>query len=348
MTNTKAPELKLTKMSNVDLQEVNWLWYPYIALGKITIIQGDPGQGKTHFLLKIAAACSKGEPLPDAPEAEPINVIYQTAEDGLGDTIKPRLMKGGADEEHIFNINEDEKPVTMLDPRVEQAIIATGAKLVIFDPIQAYLGEKVDINSAVEVRGVLSAVGRLAEKYNCAIVLIGHLNKSQTSNSAQRGMGSMDIRANARSVLLVGRLKDDPEVRVVVHDKSSLAIEGRTIAFKLDDDNGLEFIDGYEHVTAYDILSTLPSSNNNSTTKVGQAAELIKDILTTRRIPANEIFARAKAMGISARTVNEAKKLIPGLRTIKNGNHWEWELTEETDDSNKEGCMNATVSEEHF
>ena len=100
MTNTKAPELKLTKMSNVDLQEVNWLWYPYIALGKITIIQGDPGQGKTHFLLKIAAACSKGEPLPDAPESEPINVIYQTAEDGLGDTIKPRLMKGGADEEH--------------------------------------------------------------------------------------------------------------------------------------------------------------------------------------------------------------------------------------------------------
>ena len=346
MANTKTPELKLTKISDVDLQTVNWLWYPYIPLGKITVIQGDPGHGKTHLLLRIAAACSKGEPLPDAPAAEPINIIYQTAEDGLGDTIKPRLMKGGADENRIFNINEDEKPVTMLDPRVEQAIIATGAKLVIFDPIQAYLGEKVDINSAVEVRGVMSAVGRLAEKYNCAIVLIGHLNKSQTSNSAQRGMGSMDIRANARSVLLVGRLKDDPEIRVVVHDKSSLAIEGRSIAFKLDDDNGLEFIDGYEHVTAYDVLATLPANTNNST-KVGQAAELIKELLTkrTRRIPASEIFARARDMGISIRTVNEAKKLIPGLKTIKNGNRWEWELVED-DPSNKEGCMNATMSEE--
>ncbi len=338
MANTKTPELELTKISDVELQTVKWLWYPYIPLGKITIIQGDPGHGKTHLLLKIAAACSTGEALPDSPEREPINVIYQTAEDGLGDTIKPRLIKGEADEDHIFNINEDVKPVTLLDPRVEQAIIATGAKLVIFDPIQAYLGEKVDINSAVEVRGVLSALGRLAEKYGCAIVLIGHLNKSQSANSAQRGMGSMDIRANARSVLLVGKLKDDPEVRVVVHDKSSLAIEGRTVAFKLDDDNGVEWVDGHEHVTAYDILSTVPNANDN--TKVGQAAELIKGLLIGREsVPAGEVFARAKEMGISARTVNEAKKLILGLVTFKNGNHWEWKLV---GPENKEGCMNAT------
>ena len=336
--NNKPTELVLSKISDVELQEVNWLWYPYIPLGKITIIQGDPGHGKTHFLLKVAAACSSGEALPNAEPNIPFNVIYQTAEDGLGDTIKPRLMMSGADQEHIFNINEDEKPVTMLDPRVEEAIVRTNAKLIIFDPLQAYLGAKVDINNAVDIRAVFSSLGRMAERHNCAVVLIGHLNKSQSSNSAQRGIGSMDIRANARSVLLVGRLKEDPEIRVIVHDKSSLAIEGTSIAFKLVDNNGFEWVDGYEHVTAYDILASAPSPSDNS--KVGQAVELIRDLLTQNdRMQANEVYARGKELGISIRTMNEAKKLINEVRSVKDGNCWYWTMT-------KEGCMYASLSEE--
>lgn len=323
-------ELKLNNFEDVELEEVNWLWYPYIPLGKLTIIQGDPAQGKTHLLLKLAADCTNGTPFPECEANEPFNVIYQTAEDGLGDTIKPRLIKSGADQSRIFNIDEDEQPVTVLDERVEQAIIQTQAKLVIFDPIQAYLGAKVDINNAVDVRRVLGQLGRLATKHGCAIVLIGHLNKKETVNSSSRGMGSMDIRACARSVLLLGRHKDDPDVRVIVHDKSSLAPEGSSIAFKLHQEEGFQWIDGYEDVTAVDLLS-VPTSTKNDETKKAQAVELLTELFAdpTTVIPSKEIYALGAKKDISERTMKKAKKLVPGLKVIKTVEGWKWKIVKD-------------------
>lgn len=123
----------------------------------------------------------------------------------------------------------------MLDSRVEQAIIETGAKAIILDPMQAYIGAKTDINKANEVRSVLSQLGRIAEDYGCAVILVGHLNKSRGSKANYRGLGSIDFEAAARSVLLVGRLKDDENIRVVAHEKSSLAPNGKPIAFEWND-----------------------------------------------------------------------------------------------------------------
>ena len=148
-------KLQIRKMSEVELQEINWLWYPYIARGKITMIQGDPGEGKTTLALRLAAACSTGQALPGMTITEPVNVIYQTAEDGLGDTIKPRLMEAGADEDRVLNIVEDTFSLTLLDERIEAAIVQTGAKLMILDPVQGYVGEKVDMNRANEIRSVM-------------------------------------------------------------------------------------------------------------------------------------------------------------------------------------------------
>ena len=105
----KTEELEIVKLSDVELQKVQWLWKPYIPFGKITIIQGDPGEGKTTLALRLAAACTTGQALPGMEVPEPFNVIYQTAEDGLGDTVKPRLMDAGADQERVLNINESEK-----------------------------------------------------------------------------------------------------------------------------------------------------------------------------------------------------------------------------------------------
>ena len=141
MNETKT-ELKLIHMEDVISKEVSWLWYPYIPFGKITVIEGDPGEGKTTLILKIAALLSKGLPLPctDDIPYEPMAVIYQTAEDGLEDTIKPRLEQAGADCSKIRAIDESEKELTMSDERLEQAIIETNAKLIILDPIQAYIG----------------------------------------------------------------------------------------------------------------------------------------------------------------------------------------------------------------
>lgn len=133
--------LKLTRMAEIEEQEVKWLWYPYIPFGKITIIHGDPGEGKTTFALRLASACSTGTPLPGMDYVEPFNVIYQTAEDGLADTIKPRLKDAGANQLKVININEDDCPLTLLDERIEEAIKLTEAKLIILDPIQGYDGD---------------------------------------------------------------------------------------------------------------------------------------------------------------------------------------------------------------
>lgn len=172
--------LKIINMADVETKKVEFLWYPYIPYGKLTIIQGDPGEGKTTAVLQIAALLTKGEKLPeDDQEREPVNVIYQTAEDGLADTVKPRLEAAGADCSKVLVIDESEQGLSMSDLRIEEAIKQTGAKLVILDPIQAYLGSGVDMHRANEIRPVMKHLGDIAEKYNCAIILIGHAEKEE-------------------------------------------------------------------------------------------------------------------------------------------------------------------------
>ena len=223
-------KLKLITMSEIQAEEVKWLWYPYIPFGKITIIQGDPGEGKTTFVLALTALLTRGLPMPDGSMLlPPTNIIYQTAEDGLADTIKPRLDSLGADCSHVLVIDENERELTLDDHRLAQAIQETNAGLVVLDPIQAYLGDGVDMHRANEVRPVFKRLCKMAERTGCAVILIGHMNKMQGVKSAYRGLGSIDFRAAARSVLLVGRSKDDSNMRVVVHDKSSLAPEGQSI-----------------------------------------------------------------------------------------------------------------------
>lgn len=230
-------ELKLIKLSEVESQEIEWLWYPFIPYGKITIVQGDPGDGKTTMILNLAAKLSKGESI-DAgvTNKEPMTVIYQTAEDGLSDTVKPRLEQAGANCENVVIIDESEKSLTMIDERIEQALIETKAKLLILDPIQGYLGSKVDINRANEAREMTKKIGMLAEKYKCAVVFIGHMNKGGGSKAAYRGMGSVDFFAVARSVLLVGRINGEPDLRAVVQIKNNLAPFGNSKAFALVED----------------------------------------------------------------------------------------------------------------
>ena len=315
-------KLQIRKMSEVELQEINWLWYPYIARGKITMIQGDPGEGKTTLALRLAAACSTGQALPGMTITEPVNVIYQTAEDGLGDTIKPRLMEAGADEDRVLNIVEDTFSLTLLDERIEAAIVQTGAKLMILDPVQGYVGEKVDMNRANEIRSVMKNVAAVAERTGCAIVLVGHLNKATGTNSAYRGLGSIDFRAAARSVLLVGRMKKEPNVRVIVHDKSSLAPEGKSIAFSLGDENGFHWLDGYNDITADELLCGF-----NAETKTAAAEQLILDMLSDGEpVLCKTIQAAAKAKGISKRTLDDAKKNIGSIHTDKPGKHWTWQI----------------------
>ncbi|MBR6418803.1 MAG: AAA family ATPase [Oscillospiraceae bacterium] len=165
-------------MSDVTARTTEWLWYPYIALGKVTIMMGDPGEGKSTLALNLAAAVSRGWKFPSKEKTvQPEFVIYQNAEDGLEDTIRPRLDSAGADPEMVVCVNEEKEPTAIGDDRLERLIFMTKAKLVILDPLQAYLGADVDMHRANEIRPLMAHLASLAEENHCAIVLIGHMNK---------------------------------------------------------------------------------------------------------------------------------------------------------------------------
>lgn len=333
MANKRAEvSLKLINMETVEVEQVEWLLYPFIPYGKVTIIQGDPGEGKTTMVLQVIAKLTKGEKvLPDSPGnegelpehgTEAVNVIYQTAEDGLGDTIKPRLIEAGADCSRVLVIDDGEQPLTMMDNRLEEAIVQTKARLIVLDPIQGFLGSEVDMHRANEIRPLMKRVSVLAEKYHCAIILIGHMNKNSNGKSSYRGLGSIDFQAAARSVLVVGRIKNEPEVRVVCHVKSSLAPEGKSIAFRLDKDNGFEWIGEYD-IGADDLLN-----GSSRGQKIKEAKEFLLEILAEGAVEQNTVVQEAEKRGIKGKTLWNAKKTL-GVQSIKIGGHWSWELPEE-------------------
>ena len=324
--------LKLINMEQVEIEKIDWLLYPFIPFGKVTIVQGDPGEGKTTMVLQIIAKLTKGEAvLPsDSDESaleektmalEPVNVIYQTAEDGLGDTIKPRLLSAGADCSRVMVIDDDDQALTMMDARLEEAIIQTKARLVVLDPIQGFLGAAVDMHRANEIRPLMKRVAVLAEKYHCAIILIGHMNKNSNGKSSYRGLGSIDFQAAARSVLIVGRIKDEPEIRVVCHVKSSLAPEGKSIAFRLDKDTGFEWIGEYD-ISADDLLS-----GDNRGQKIHAAKEFLQEVLASGSVAQTKVAEEAESRGIKKKTLWNAKKELE-IDSVKIGNQWFWMLPE--------------------
>ena len=273
--------LKLISMSEINAEEVQWLWYPYIPLGKLTIIQGDPGEGKTSFILAVIAALTRGDPLPECERAaEPMNVIYQTAEDGLADTIKPRLESAGADCTRVLVIDEGKRELTLCDARLEEAIRRTAAKL------------------------------------------IGHMNKAQGLKSGYRGLGSIDFRASARSVLIVGRLKSGDTLRIVAQDKNSLAPEGAAIAFELHPEHGFQW-KGFCDATVDNILN----GTGQVQTKTMQMEDELRRFLTQPR-PAEEVLALAKQLGISERTLKIAKRNL-GILSERRADQWLWRLPEQ-------------------
>ena len=316
--------LKLIHMDEVEATDTKWLWYPYIPYGKITIIQGDPGEGKTTLVLHLAAELTQGKMFGSEEQHETVTVIYQTAEDGLADTIKPRLIAANADCTKVLVIDETEQCVSMTDGRLEAAIQQTEAKLVILDPIQAYLGAAVDMHWANEVRPIMSHLAGIAEKYGCALVLIGHMNKSSGQKASYRGLGSIDFAAAARSVLIVARDKENPQVRVMIHAKSSLAPEGKPVAFELDADNGFRFIGEYDGNPS----ELLSSSDGKKKGKL--AEELLLHELREGAKSQKDILVKAEECGISKRTIDAAKKAL-GVQSEKTPDGWFWLLPEDKD-----------------
>ncbi len=312
---TQKISVEVIRMTDVEQVPIIWLWEPYIAQGKVTLIHGNPGQGKTWLAMQLAAACTNGAELFGEKKKDPFNVFYQTAEDGLGDTIKPRLGLCGADMDRVRVIKEDDKPLSFTDPRLEIAIKQNNVGLLILDPLQAYMGANVDMNRANEVRPLFSYLAGVAERTGCAIVLIGHLNKNAGADANFRGLGSVDITASVRSVILVGKVEIDEknkdsfagheDVRVIMQTKSSLAPRTTPVAFTLE--NGkFEWIGEYE-ITEQEL--TMGKAGKSKESKVEQAKKLILQTLTEHKLMfVKDLDQTGKVLKISERTMREARK----------------------------------------
>ena len=311
--------------STVRQRSVEWLWYPYIPYGKLTILQGDPGEGKSTFILNVAALLTQGKNMPDGfPVSEPQNVVYQTAEDNLADTVKPRLLSAHADCNRIAYIIDDENSLTLEDSRIELIIQQTNARLFILDPLQAYLSQDSDMLSAGRMRSQLKRLADIGAKYRCAVVIIGHMNKSSGEKNLYRGLGSIDIAAIARSVLMIARDKNDSSLRYMFPVKSSLAPEGSVISFSFDRKNGL----------TWQRKSNLDKSQISSYTaddgKKALASRILLGILGEQDLPGKEIIRKLEFMNISERTINTAKKEL-GITSYRKEKIWYWHLPEESE-----------------
>lgn len=320
-TKLEKKAVPMIRMSEIQQTEVEWLWYPYIPFGKLTIIQGNPGEGKTFFAMQLAAACTNRKYLPQMEPFEPFNVIFQTAEDGLGDTVKPRLISVEADMERVLVIDDADYPLTLADKRIENAVRENNARLVIIDPLQAFLGANVDMNRANEVRPIFRRLADTAQNTNCAIVMIGHLNKASGSQSTYRGLGSIDITVVVRSLLFIGKVKTDPTTRVIVHEKSSLAPPGQSLAFSLGDEKGFRWIGAYD-ISAEDLFA----GGEGSKTELKQelAVKLITEFLVEgKKVSIEEINAEARERGISEQTVRLAKNSMGDkIASERQGKDW--------------------------
>ena len=218
-------------------------------------------------------------------------------------------------------IDDSDKVLTLEDDRLEQAIEQTGARLVVLDPIQGYIGASVDMHRANEIRPLMYRIAKLAEKYGCAILLIGHMNKNSGEKSSYRGLGSIDFQAAARSVLVVGRIKDDPTLRVVCPAKSSLAPEGGAVAFRLDPEQGFQWAGPYD-ISVDELLSG--SSRGH---KLREAQSFLKEVLADGPLPQTEIEAAAQQAGIRPKTLRNARYEL-GVTSTKISKQWLWALPE--------------------
>lgn len=308
--------------SNVHTKPVEWLWYPYIPLGKLTVLQGDPGEGKSTFVLNIVARLTTGQEMPDGYSVgQQCVAVYQCAEDGAADTIKPRLQQANADCEKVAYIVDDDIALTLEDGRIETTIKETGASVFVIDPIQAFIPPDSDMQSATKMRSVLRKLANIAERNRCAVVLIGHMNKGGGAKTLYRGLGSIDIAAIARSVLMISRDENRPEMRYMYPIKSSLAPEGPAVAFSFNEQGGIKWHGQYDLNT-----SKLIDSVTIKTTKREKTRAKLMQLLESEDRPAKEVYAGLAEIGVGSRTVEKVKKELQ-ITTYRRGSSWFWSLS---------------------
>ncbi len=330
-------------LADVEPESVRWLWRGRLALGKLTLLEGDPGTGKSVLYAELAAIISRGRPFPDQKETpvEPGNVVIVTCEDGLGDTIRKRIDAAGADPRRIFVLREvvgADGPRAPMLPQdaafIEQVVRDTGACLLIVDPLSAHVDASVNMYRDQDVRRVLTILAGIAERCDCAVLAVRHLNKTVGLDPIYRGGGSIGIVGQARFAFLLANHPEQPEdagVRVLAPVKTNIGRPAPSLVFRIeswDKDPDVARIrwKGTTTLKARDLLR--PPRE----TKQDEAAEWLRELLSDGAHPAREIFEAAEAAGFSEKTIRRAQRALGvvverrGEEGRRGGGTWWWRL----------------------
>ncbi len=334
-------------MDEIVSRPIRWLWHRYMPLGKLVVIDGDPGLGKSLLTLDIAARVSRGDVMPDGTNGVFGHVVILSAEDTPEDTIRPRLEAAGADLSHVRLLRGVRATGGERSPEIgevldlaaiEAAVMSCEAALVIFDPLVAYLGAKINANHDQEVRRALAPLALMAQRTNATVLGIRHLNKTAGVSAIYRGGGSIAISGAARTVLLVGRDPSDPTRRVLAQVKTNLSAPAASLSFKVDagdrDVPGIVWLGESRHhaddLVRGDLQPTKPIQST--------AERFLVELLADGPIAVAVVRQRAAAQGISEPTLERAKKALR-VRSRKTGmdGGWAWSLPEDPHVPGNEG-----------
>jgi len=318
-------------LSDVVPQTVSWLWPARIPLGQLTLLGGDPGLGKSTLALDVAARVSRGSEMPDNARGleASAGVVLLTAEDGLADTVAPRLEAAGADRQRIVALcavrfeDYEETPALPRDlPGVRAAIDQVAARFVIIDPLVAFLGSAVDSWRDQDVRRALHPLAQLAEELDVAVLALRHLTKGGGPQAIYRGGGSIGIVGAARSALLVARDPEDDAARVLASVKCNLAPEPPSLTFRLQSAPGgvARIAWGGSSPHRADALVAAPADESDRSS-LDEAIVFLREELGTTPVKSRELERDARRMGISERTLNRARSRL-GVRPQKLGGEW--------------------------
>ncbi len=267
---------KLKRYAEVEYEDPDFLFAPYIPRGAITIVQGDTGVGKTAFICKVAAAASIGGVIQDV-QCEDVNSLIISVEDDPS-TLRGRIEASGGDLDRCF-FPEDGFDLTFMSEQIEDMIDECNAKLVIFDPLQAFLGAKVDMHRANETRPVMARLAEIAKKKDCAIIIVSHLSKGSVGSQAiYRALGSIDIVAASRSVLYVGKNPRDPSQCAVIHAKHSHSMKGRSFLYRIGGRGGVQW-EGYTDLTEKDLETQGAASGTPSTYEEDPLVQFLRQVV---------------------------------------------------------------------
>ncbi len=323
-------------LSDVESEKVEWLWHNRIPLGKITILDGDPGLGKSVMTMNLAARVTKGLDLPPDPFGNVDDglgevamwrsggVVIMSAEDGLADTIKPRLEAAGADCNKVLAIatKKDDGSLTIPEDiaTIEEAIKRVEAKLLIVDPLMAFLSGKA--NSDQDVRRALTPLSKMAERTGVAVLMVRHLNKKEAMNALYRGGGSIGIIGAARSGLIVAEHPQNKDLRVLAVSKSNLAEKPDSLTYAVKGaSNGAAMVEWGDtmKMDANDLL-------NPDDSQITKAKAYILEELEDSPQPAKDMYAGAEKKDISKRTLERAKSDLNIRSEQLADGSWQWKL----------------------